>query len=183
MGGLEPPTHLFRRPLFLLSYTVLIYLPIVSRKNHSCLLQPGIIVNNRSICHGRTRLNPPSVIVRHKLGWFFLTVAPTRLKVSFTSRHTRLLLYRLLLIADVPAVSRPAISAEFQTCQGTLLWLWEQGDSNPPTLPFRGRLYLLAILPIETPFGVGALLPLGYMLTPEQPYRWFDFGGVTQLSR
>lgn len=106
------PTDYHTSLLYQLSYTVLIYLPVVSRKNHSCLLQPGIIVNNRSICHGRTRLNPPSVIVRHKLGWFFLTVAPTRLKVSFTSRHTRLLLYRLPLIADVPAVSRPGVSAE-----------------------------------------------------------------------
>lgn len=150
MGGLEPPTHLFCRPLYQLSYTVLIYLPIVSRKNHSCLLQPGIIVNNRSICHGWTRLNPPSVIVRHKLGWFFLTVAPTRLKVSFTSRHTRLLLYRLPLIADVPAVSRPAISAEFQTCQGTLLCLREWQESNlllpgPRCAPLHHILSVIAL--------------------------------------
>lgn len=155
------PTDYHTSLLYQLSYTVLIYLPVVSRKNHSCLLQPGIIVNNRSICHGRTRLNPPSVIVRHKLGWFFLTVAPTRLKVSFTSRHTRLLLYRLPLIADVPAVSRPAISAEFQTCQGTLLWLREWQDSNL-------HLRFLLVLPLH---HILQGLRLSVDLQLNRPYR------------
>nr|DAN03808.1 MAG TPA: hypothetical protein [Caudoviricetes sp.] len=45
--------------------------------------------------------------------------------MPFAFRLTQLLLFRLLLIADVPAVSRPAISAEFPIRQRTLLRLWE----------------------------------------------------------
>ena len=101
-----------------MSYTVLIYLPIVSRKNHSCLLQPGIIVNNRSICHGRTRLNPLPVIVGISTGRYFLSrdcLAITGLFSFFGQDEGLLLLAGIScscpLIADL--LPSAAVSAEF----------------------------------------------------------------------
>lgn len=106
---------------------------------------------------------------RHKHGENLLIVAPTRLKVSFTFRLTRLLLYRLLLIADSPAVTRPG---KYQrNIQNVKVLFFGEGKTGfEPAMsalaePDIGQSVSprpLGILSrLQTPFGVGALLPLG----------------------
>ncbi len=125
-----------------------------------------------------TRLNSPSVILRHKHGWFFLTVAPTRFKVSFTSRHTRLLLYRLLLIADVPAVSRPGVSAEIPDLSRYSSLVVGAGGVEPSDLglsvPALTAWRYSRLKPLS---GSGLSCPWAMCSLLSSRYGWFDFGG------
>ena len=96
------------------------------------------------------------------------------LKVCVSFRSIALLLYRLLLIVDVPAVSRPGISTEIQTCQGTPFLVGVAGLE--PAVGFLMSFAVHAVRyscrpdPLLTRF-----LPWACALCSGG---WFDFGGL-----
>ena len=132
----------------------------------------------QSIFHGWTRLFPPSVIYRHKHGWFFLTIAPTHLKVPFASRHTRLLPYRLLLIADFPGYAGQS-QRKFRLVSVLFFERKRQESNLPPSFHvFRGACRPLLAPPRNLSWR------LIFLNTPLEGRRlshcgWFDFGGYS----
>ena len=64
---------------------------------------------------------------RHKHGWFSLTAGRPVSKCLSPPGLLDCFFIGFRVIADVPSVSRPAISAEIQQCQGTLLWVGAAG--------------------------------------------------------
>lgn len=104
-------------------------------------------------------------------------------------RLTRLLLYRLLLIADLRRSPVRTVSAEISNTSrfsslvagvaGSTLQPWFRPTIRGPIrmAPCRRRFPTVHSL-LQPLAGPGLSRPWA-SLTPELPYGWFDFGGVT----
>ena len=141
VAGLEPATFGFSdRCSIHLSYTV---------QNLYRRPKPLMSLVTRSICHGRTRLNPLSVIFGISTDSYFLSrTRPTVPLISTSASSSRLDRY----VEDFPIR------------QGTLLWAEDEGLEPPnrkSVYALAGRCFTIQPIFQYPPFGVGSLLTLG----------------------